>query len=80
MRQNLESSPAVAAIRTLLELIRQESFSTLTELREKLINAIDVLTRADSAAISIKSGCEMLLRFITLTAGVKKTFFLFEVI
>jgi len=33
-----------------------------------VIEAIDTLTTTDSSAISIKSGCELLLRFITLTA------------
>ncbi len=61
-------SPAVAAIKTLLHYIKHEKFGTVTELREKLIKAIDTLTRTDSSAISVKSGCEMLLRFITLTA------------
>ena len=37
-------------------------------MREKLIGAIDTLTQTDTSAISVKSGCEMLLRFITLTA------------
>jgi translation initiation factor eIF-2B subunit alpha len=71
MNQNVEMSAAVAAIKTLLEFIKLEPFSTLTELREKLLKAIDTLTKSDASAISIKSGCEMLLRFITLTAGVK---------
>ena len=61
-------SPSVAAIKTLLEYIKQHSFGTVSELREKVVNAIDTLTKTDSSAISIKSGCEMLLRFITLTA------------
>jgi translation initiation factor eIF-2B subunit alpha len=63
-----EISPAVAAIKTLLEYIKQNSFGTVAELREKLIKAIDILTKTDTSAISVKSGCEMLLRFITLTA------------
>jgi hypothetical protein len=66
--EDQELSPAVAAIKTLLEYIKQNSFGTVAELREKVIKAIDSLTRTDSSAISIKSGCEMLLRFITLTA------------
>lgn len=61
-------SPAVAAIKSLLQYIKKNKFGTVTELREKLINAIDTLTKTDSSAISVKSGCEMLLRFITLTA------------
>ena len=66
--EDQDLSPAVAAIKTLLEYIKQNSFGTVAELREKVIKAIDSLTRTDSSAISIKSGCEMLLRFITLTA------------
>jgi len=61
-------SPAVAAIKTLLEFIRVNSFGTVAELRAKVVKAIDCLTKTDSSAISVKSGCEMLLRFITLTA------------
>lgn len=68
LRADNDLSPAVAAIQTLLDYIKKESFGTVAELRAKLIQAIDVLTRTDSSAISIKSGCEMLLRFITLTA------------
>lgn len=61
-------SPAVAAIKALLEYIKEHSFGTVAELREKVIKAIDILTKTDSSPISIKSGCELLLRFITLTA------------
>lgn len=68
LKENNDISPAVAAIQTLLEYIKLEPFGTVTELREKVIQAIDILTRTDSSAISIKSGCELLLRFITLTA------------
>jgi translation initiation factor eIF-2B subunit alpha len=68
IRQDSDSSTAVCAIKVLLEYIKQESFGTVTELREKVIKAIDTLTTTDSSAISIKSGCELLLRFITLTA------------
>lgn len=68
IRQNPDSSTAVCAIKVLLDYIKQEPFGTVTELREKVIKAIDTLTTTDSSAISIKSGCELLLRFITLTA------------
>ena len=68
LQNDFNISPAVAAIKTLLEYIRLNNFGTVAELREKLISAIDTLTKTDSSAISIKSGCEMLLRFITLTA------------
>ena len=71
MKKDGDLSSALAAIKTLLEFIKLEQFGTLTELREKLLKAIDTLTKTDASAISIKSGCEMLLRFITLTAGVR---------
>ena len=73
--QDNDISPAVAAIKTLLEYIRLNDFGTVAELREKLIKAIDTLTKTDTSAISVKSRCEMLIRFITLTAldaGVSK--------
>ena len=69
LRQHTEMSPAVAAIKTLLEYIKQISFGTVSELREKVIGAIDELTKTDSSVISVKSGCELLLRFMTLTAS-----------
>lgn len=68
IKKNPDTSTAVCAIKVLLEYIKQEPFGTVTELREKVIRAIDTLTTTDSSAISIKSGCELLLRFITLTA------------
>jgi translation initiation factor 2B subunit (eIF-2B alpha/beta/delta family) len=74
-----ELSPAVAAIKTLLAFIEQQAFGTVAEMRERVVKAIDTLTKTDSSAISIKSGCEMLLRFITLTAldaGVRCIFFI----
>ena len=39
-------SPAVAAIQTLLEYIKKPSFGTVSELREKVVHAIDELTTA----------------------------------
>lgn len=68
LKKDHDLSPAVAAIKTLLEFIKLNSFGTLAELRAKVVEAIDCLTKTDSSAISVKSGCEMLLRFITLTA------------
>ena len=42
---------------------------TLLGLRENLKNAIEILTKSDHSLVtSISSGCELFLRFITLTA------------
>ncbi|XP_013413591.1 translation initiation factor eIF-2B subunit alpha [Lingula anatina] len=61
-------SAAVAAIQTLMEFLKLNSAETLSELRENLKDAIDTLTKTDSSVASISSGCELFLRFITLTA------------
>lgn len=68
IKSNPKWSTAVCAIKVLLEYIKHETFGTITELREKVIRAIEVLMQTENSAISIKSGCELLLRFITLTA------------
>ena len=41
---------------------------TLSELREKLKSAIDKLTNIEYSVASVASGCELFLRFITLTS------------
>lgn len=69
LHKDAEMSPAVAAIKTLLDYIKRISFGTVSELRENLIEAIDELTQTDSSVISVKSGCELLLRFMTLTTS-----------
>lgn len=71
--QTLEKDPnvseAVAAIQTLIEFIKLTPAETLVELRETLKDAIETLTRTDHGLVtSISSGCELFLRFITLTA------------
>ncbi|XP_025089486.1 translation initiation factor eIF-2B subunit alpha-like isoform X2 [Pomacea canaliculata] len=40
---------------------------TISELRDRLRLAMDKLTQTDSSTTSIRSGCELFLRFITLT-------------
>lgn len=68
MRHDPDLSAAVAAIQTLIELITHSSAETVAQLRDDLQNAIKTLTETDSSVTSITSGCELLLRFITLTA------------
>lgn len=41
---------------------------TLSELRENLKSVIDVLTKTEGSVVSISSGCELFLRFITLAS------------
>jgi len=62
-------SVALAAIQTLMELIKVSKAVTLAELRHNLKTAIEELTvNAEQSVTSISSGCELFLRFITLTA------------
>ncbi|KAL4224087.1 Translation initiation factor [Mactra antiquata] len=61
-------SAAVAAIKTLLHFIENNRLETLAGLRATLKDAIDTLTQTDCSVTSIQSGCELFLRFITLTS------------
>jgi translation initiation factor eIF-2B subunit alpha len=66
---NETSSSAVAAIQTLLDLIRNSQTGTLLGLREEITQAIKELTSLSNiTTISVESGCELFLRFITLTS------------
>ncbi|KAL5017493.1 hypothetical protein ScPMuIL_007082 [Solemya velum] len=63
-----EISVAVAAIKTLLHFLEVNKFETLSEMRACLKETISVLTKTDNSVTSISSGCELFLRFITLTS------------
>lgn len=57
----------MTAIRTLLDVIKRSSAGTLIELSRELKAAVQLLTtQTDSSMPSVKSGCELFLRFITL--------------
>ncbi|GAU89687.1 hypothetical protein RvY_02206 [Ramazzottius varieornatus] len=70
LKENTEMSPAVAAIRTLLAYLSRDTAETMSELRKNLLHAIECLCLTDSfiTGTSISSGCDLFLRFITLTA------------
>ncbi len=64
---NYRISVAIAAIRTLLNVIKHSSAGTLSELTHELKSTVQLLTtQTDSSMPSVKSGCELFLRFITL--------------
>jgi len=66
-QQEPETSVAITAIRTLLDVINRSSAGTLSELVHELKSTIQLLTtQTDSSISSVKSGCELFLRFITL--------------
>ncbi|KAL1506819.1 hypothetical protein ABEB36_006109 [Hypothenemus hampei] len=59
-------SAGVAAIRTLMEVIRQSKCATVQELVTNLKKAIDSMKNANLPVAVIMSCCELFLRFITL--------------
>ncbi|XP_022919605.1 translation initiation factor eIF2B subunit alpha [Onthophagus taurus] len=59
-------SAGVAAIRTLMEIIKHGKYTTVQELDENIKTAIDVMRNTDYPVTAINSGCELFLRFITL--------------
>ncbi|XP_071944522.1 translation initiation factor eIF2B subunit alpha-like isoform X2 [Antedon mediterranea] len=64
-----EISPAVSAIKTLIEYLNLSQAGTLKGLREELKECIKwLVTQTDSSAIAVQSGCELFLRFITLAS------------
>ncbi|CAF1500934.1 unnamed protein product [Adineta steineri] len=64
-----DTSVATTAIRTLLDVIKRSSAGTLSQLTVELKSAVQLLiTHTDSSIPSVKSGCELFLRFITLAA------------
>lgn len=68
-------SAAVIAIKTLVHFIENNKMETLAELRATLKDAIHTLTQTDSSVTSIQSGCELFLRFITLTTSLEDSNF-----
>jgi translation initiation factor eIF-2B subunit alpha len=66
-QQEPEASAAITAIRTLLDVINRSSASTLVELVHELKSTVLLLTtQTDSSMPSVKSGCDLFSRFITL--------------
>lgn len=63
-----ENSVAVAAIKTLLHLIKCSKAGTLAELRDEIGIAKKALTGMKQSVVSIASGCDLFVRFITLTS------------
>ncbi|CAF0816856.1 unnamed protein product [Didymodactylos carnosus] len=62
-----DTSVAIAAIRTLLDVIKRSNAGTISELSIQLKHSQQLLlTQTDSSMPSVKSGCELFLRYITL--------------
>ncbi|CAH0559323.1 unnamed protein product [Brassicogethes aeneus] len=67
IKEEEDVSIGVAAIRTLLEIIRQSKSETVQELELILKDAINIMKNLNIPVAGITSGCELFLRFITLT-------------
>ena len=71
IRSSPELSTAVAAIRVLMRVLKGCVAGTLQELVAKLRGATEIMkTAVDCSAISVKSGGELFLRFITINSAV----------
>ncbi|KAK4327824.1 hypothetical protein Pmani_001722 [Petrolisthes manimaculis] len=60
-------SPAIAATRALMESLRLDDSTTLQEFIAKMKEARESLSKTDVSVVSVSSGCELFLRFITLS-------------
>ncbi|NWR76533.1 EI2BA factor, partial [Centropus unirufus] len=67
LRDDPDVSSAVAAIRALLDCLKQDRGETIQGLRSSLLAAIDTLSRVDSS-VAVSSAGELFLRFISLTS------------
>ncbi|VEN38032.1 unnamed protein product [Callosobruchus maculatus] len=68
IREDEDVSVGVAAIRTLMEIIKHSKSETVQELETNLKDGINVMKNTDYPVAAINSGCELFLRFITLAA------------
>ncbi|XP_047497453.1 translation initiation factor eIF-2B subunit alpha-like [Penaeus chinensis] len=62
-----DMSPAIAAMKALTESLRMDDSTTLQEFIEKMKVAREALSRTDVSVVSVSSGCELFMRFITLS-------------
>jgi translation initiation factor eIF-2B subunit alpha len=63
-----EISAPVAAIKTLLEVIKHSKATTMSEFMETLRIATNLLKNSSEHPISVSAGCDLLTRFVTLTS------------
>eukprot|EP00112_Aurelia_sp_Birch-Aquarium-sp1_P019380 Seg4784.1 transcript_id=Seg4784.1/GoldUCD/mRNA.D3Y31 product="Translation initiation factor eIF-2B subunit alpha" protein_id=Seg4784.1/GoldUCD/D3Y31 len=63
-----EISVTVAALKTLLEVLKQTEAETLSGLLENLKEVISQLTAIEASVTSVSSGCELFLKFVTLAS------------
>lgn len=65
LKEEQDVSAGIAAIRTLMEIIRHYNSETVQGLDENLKIGMEVMKNTDYPAAAITSGCELFMRFIT---------------
>ncbi|XP_035233058.1 translation initiation factor eIF-2B subunit alpha-like, partial [Stegodyphus dumicola] len=71
-RNILENQPdvsaAVAALTVLLDFVIKDTSETIQELDSNIKSVVEALNCVDCSVTSVKSACELFMRFITLTS------------
>lgn len=68
MKLNPELSAPVAAIQALLEVIRHSKATTMSEFMQTIKEASEVLKSTSEHPISVMAGCDLFLRFLTVSS------------
>lgn len=66
-QSNKGMSPAIAAMMALMESLKQDDSTTLQEFIEKMNEERDKLGKMDMSVVSVSSGSEQFMRYITLS-------------
>ncbi|KAJ8979922.1 hypothetical protein NQ317_003664 [Molorchus minor] len=74
IKEDEDVSVGVAAIRTLMEIIKHSKSETVQELEATLKDGIQVMKSSNYPVAAVNSGCELFLRFITLAVLDTRTF------
>ena len=75
LARSSDMAVAVAAIHSLTTVIRTSTASTMMGLERELKEAAASLQRCNPTAISLKTGCELFLRYTTRTSAVENDTF-----
>ena len=73
MADHPEISAPIAAIKALLEIIRHSKATTMSEFMETLNLSSQVLKDSTEHPISVSAGCDLFMRFVTLTSSHEST-------
>ncbi|CAL1300004.1 unnamed protein product [Larinioides sclopetarius] len=61
-------SPAVAALQVLMDFMNQDTSETIQGLEKSIKSLVEALNTVDFSVTSVKSACELFMRFITLAS------------